>query len=700
MRQRILDALFLAATTALAAWLRLRQLGVPSLWLDEIIDYDVVTMIARQPLWRWFDIFEGEHGPLFYATELAGRVLHGPELSARIAPALIGIAAIPLAWFAARAVTSFRAAPYAFAILLAVSPFAVYYSRDARPYALIVLIAIAFLALLLRNARLSLFIILFIISFYSTATTAALVIAAMIGAATMQRWRVAAAALACAALIAICYRPSTNLGHQQFPAAKDLLESFSAHGRVAFLFAALAIVGVVALWRKDRTQAGIVIAMTAIPLAIPIAASWWMHHFFNARYVIGALPGFLLLVAIGVATIVRYRLAAIAAAALLVRPGWDAAMTEPFRKLNWRAIAQTIASHAHENDPVITSNRWTNVSLNFYLRDLKPHVKFINADESPRIAEIIAYQHTTSWIVVAGGFGGSKFPDWACRFPVILASPIEDFRLHYVPDAFWFLMQRSTAAEQRAILASFKGPPSIRFGPGDDPLIGPGWSGAEPEGGRWARWAIGRQSYVAIPSAAARGATITVDVSPVSVLKQTMNNIPLAPGRHPYSFPFDLKPGLNMLELDWAASVAPAETDPKSTDHRQLAARVYEIRVDDGSAPATHLARIDAPDIGWHEHEGRQVPPNSSRLLGRMGLDPQRDFHHQSLANLATTIADDSVCLSDEQFLRQLVGALLDRDVSPRELVAFKAELQRGVSRSTIAWRLANSDEVRSRLRE
>ncbi|HEY6842967.1 MAG TPA: hypothetical protein VI391_02285, partial [Thermoanaerobaculia bacterium] len=453
------------------------------------------------------------------------------------------------------------------------------------------------------------------------------------------------------------------------------------------------------LWMKDRKQFAAVIAMTIIPIAIPIAASWWMRHFFNDRYVIGALPGFLLLVAIGVAMIVRYRIAAVVAAALLVQPGWDAALREPFHKLNWRAIAQTIAAHAHENDPVITSNRWTNVSLGFYLRDLKPHVKFIDADESPRIAEIVAYQHTTSWIVVAGGFGGSKFPEWACRFPVLLASPIEDFRLHYVPDAFWFLMHRSTAAEQRALLASFNGEPSIHFGPGDDALIGPGWSGAEPEEGLWARWAIGKQSYVAIPSIHARRATITVDVAPVSVLKQTMNGIALAPGRHPYSFAFDLKPGMNLLELDWGAAVAPADIDPHSSDHRQLAARVYEIRVDHGSPPAWHVVRFDAPDIGWHEHEGRPLPPNRARLLGRMGLDPQRDFH-QTLANLATTIADDSVCLDDRQFLLQLVGALLNRDVTDRELRAFEAELQRGVSRQTIAWRLANSDEVRSRSRE
>ncbi|HJT18236.1 MAG TPA: glycosyltransferase family 39 protein, partial [Thermoanaerobaculia bacterium] len=199
MRQRILDVLFLAATTALAAWLRLRQLAAPSLWLDEIIDYDVVSLIAHQPLWRWFDIFEGEHGPLFYATELAGRIFHGIEFSARIAPALFGIAAIPLAFIAARAIRSFRAAPYAFAILLAVSPIEVYYSRDARPYALVVLIAVAFLALLLRDAKLGAMIALLVAAFYTSATIASVVAAVIVAAALTKRWRIALAAFACAA---------------------------------------------------------------------------------------------------------------------------------------------------------------------------------------------------------------------------------------------------------------------------------------------------------------------------------------------------------------------------------------------------------------------------------------------------------------------------------------------------------------------
>jgi len=42
-RQRVLDAIFVAGATCIGAWLRLRQLGVPCFWLDEIIHYDGAT---------------------------------------------------------------------------------------------------------------------------------------------------------------------------------------------------------------------------------------------------------------------------------------------------------------------------------------------------------------------------------------------------------------------------------------------------------------------------------------------------------------------------------------------------------------------------------------------------------------------------------------------------------------------------------
>ena len=66
-------AAYVVALTLLGAWLRLRHLGRPSFWLDEILGYDIATAAAKQPLWRWLTIFDLEHGPLYYATQIVTR---------------------------------------------------------------------------------------------------------------------------------------------------------------------------------------------------------------------------------------------------------------------------------------------------------------------------------------------------------------------------------------------------------------------------------------------------------------------------------------------------------------------------------------------------------------------------------------------------------------------------------------------------
>src|SRR5204862_4817368 len=113
--------------------------------------------------------------------------------------------------------------------------------------------------------------------------------------------------------------------------------------RGAFVFAALALIGTIALLRRDRHSAIVVAAIGVLPVAIGLGATWLLHRPFGVRYVIGGLPGYLLLVAAGVAAIVsplaRWRMdlaAAIIVGALLAREGWNAAMEEPFQKLDWR----------------------------------------------------------------------------------------------------------------------------------------------------------------------------------------------------------------------------------------------------------------------------------------------------------------------------------------------------------------------------
>ena len=121
MRRRAANTIFLAAVTALGAWLRLRELSVPSFWFDEMYHYKLATEAAHQAWWRWVTIFEIENGPLFYAGQLLGRLSHSPEFSARIVPALCGIATIPVVWFAARAMNAGVASGVAQTLLSALS---------------------------------------------------------------------------------------------------------------------------------------------------------------------------------------------------------------------------------------------------------------------------------------------------------------------------------------------------------------------------------------------------------------------------------------------------------------------------------------------------------------------------------------------------------------------------------------------------
>ncbi len=759
---RVFNGIYVVTITLIAAWLRLRQLAVPSFWFDEIAHYHIASAATKQPLWRWLTFFEIENGPIFYAGQLLGRIAHSPEFSARIAPALCGIAAIPLAWFAARGIGGYRALPHVAALLLASSPLHVYYSREARPYALVVLLTTALLAALLHGARIVILITLFFISLYSGAVVAPVIASVAVTAlivSSMAREKrfwgiVAALSIGCSILLALCYHPAGRLRQEQLPRIewsffRGLLENFSVVAvdtttlhRGAYVFALLALVGAIALLIRSRNRAIVVIAMALLPLAIGVTATWQLHRDFGVRYVIGTLPAYLLLVASGISAIMsqfhRWRidiLASVACAALLAHEGWHAALDEPFRKLDWRTVARAIARHARQNDAVIAADTWTFEQIDFYLRGTSPRVRLFNAGGTHLMGEVFAYQNTTSWLVI--GDNTSEFAEWACRFPVILASPLQNFRLHYSPGLPYFLRDRSTGAEQRALLASFGSKsPVLHSGPGEDVFFAEGWGSAEPEEGRYGRWAIGRRARVDLPLGSPVDRTVTLELTPVSypgsppqrltvqLNDQPLQTITLANRRSLYTIaaPRDRwRPGVNQFVFDFDQATAPADVDRRSSDHRPLAARFYEIGViANGTATAylppeaSHLVRLDE-ESGylnetnvWREENGRPLPHDFDRakaahFVARIGFDPPRaiadlESGRVTLASLAASIAENSVCMDDDAFLRTMFPALLNRAISDRERRQFRFELQRGISRSTIVRRLGNSDEVRGQV--
>jgi len=797
--RRIADALLLGAIVIAGAVLRFGGLAVPSLWLDEILDYDVATKLSHEPFWRWLTGFDSEHGPLFFATELAGRLAQTSEMAARLAPALFGVAAIVVAWIAGvecresgvgvqgasaptpdpRLPTPANAIAPVFALLLAGSPLAIYYSREARPYALLMLLATAMLAVLLRavpryqgdavvndshnRGTTALIVAIPLLALFATSGATPLLIAAAITASIaflLDRQKglafFAAAAVLASALVPLLYRrmPAASAAAGFRPISSRffirLLQSFSVSAldgtsvrRAAYVVAALALIGAIALLRRDRVRGEIVVGMAVLPVAVSLLALWRLRHWYAVRYVATALPAYLLLAAIGISAVLQLilrRRAAIAipiiaiiAAAFIVREGWPAARTEPYRKLNWRVIAATIHEHAHAHDTVLTTNDWSYVCLDFYLRRLPPRVRLLSAGESSTRAASVAAHNTPLWIVSAGFHRPGDIGDWSCQFPVVLASPLESFRLHYAPGIQHLLLNRLTAADTRALVARY---PShvMHLGAENAFFLGGGWYGPEGESGDLSRWTGPEPVSVMLIASASidhrlllRMAPFDFRGAPPQVATISLNGAPLAQitlARDWKDYPFDVprahwRDGVNFLTVAFSRANVPSSVDPNSRDTRPLAGRfnliavmpaVSALKLADSRPELTRAFRINEPPAELLDENAAWLgdphkPPTLERpqlepLLGRLGFDPRPTLTKLEqgsvdLGKLAETLAYDSACLNDTDFIRLAYATILNRAADPDGQRYFESALKKRETRVGVVRALIDSDEVR-----
>jgi 4-amino-4-deoxy-L-arabinose transferase-like glycosyltransferase len=131
--------LALAALTALAALVRFAWIGDQSFWLDEAFTAGGVDR-GFGGLLSWVADHEATP-PLYYALAwLWARLFGDGEVALRSLSAVLGTAAVPVAFLAARELFDRRTGLVA-AALVAVNPFFVWYSQEARSYSLLVLMA-------------------------------------------------------------------------------------------------------------------------------------------------------------------------------------------------------------------------------------------------------------------------------------------------------------------------------------------------------------------------------------------------------------------------------------------------------------------------------------------------------------------------------------------------------------------------------
>jgi len=121
-----------AAITGLALWLRLYRLSAQELWVDEAFSYLVATL----PTGLDFALVDPSP-PLFYALlALWVPAVGASEFAVRLLPALLGTAGVAGLIGAGRAIVNRRVGLWG-GLFAAVAPTHVYYSQEARAYALL-----------------------------------------------------------------------------------------------------------------------------------------------------------------------------------------------------------------------------------------------------------------------------------------------------------------------------------------------------------------------------------------------------------------------------------------------------------------------------------------------------------------------------------------------------------------------------------
>ena len=677
--------LALAAIVAGAAFLRFDAINQPSYWLDEILYHQLTNESARAPWWQWLTTSRAEHAGLYYFTQWL--------MPARVAAAIFGLLTIVVVFFIARIIDPRAAIPAS--IVLAISPLHVLYSREARSYALLMLLTALLMLILLRGRSLLALCAVLVAMLYTAALSAPVIIAAFVVAVacawiTKQRWYWRAA-IACAVtlpLFRLLYtaKPYEDPAWPPFPPIDaqlfdTLLRTFTLSalgtgGRVwvGLVMVALAIAGAVMLARRNAMHAIVVIGLTLLPAGAALASLKVFDHFFAGRYVTPALIGLVLLIAIGVS---RFEVAGVIVAILIATQTWTAARTESLQKLDWRAIAKTIWTHAKPGQLVVTAEPWSEVSLKYYLDQLPPRVQVVHIF-APDVAEVQRYTRSGLWLVSAGFAPDPAVKSWMCQFPILLASELENFRLHYA----------SPLVDRNALF-----------------FFADGWADAE---GAF-RWATSKRATITIPRWSTHDATISMRVQPMahdSLNAQTMrvslnghvlgevalqrgwsNQSFNAPGR----FWID---GENTLAFDFGHAVAPASLDPKARDQRTLAAAFEAIDV------GRPLVRITSPLLERREKETRFPPDRLRRdaviaLIDRLGFDPNVIWPRIAsgelrLDDLAETLAWEQSCGRD---LRPAFLALLGREPAPHELRELSA-----LPRDRAIGRILKWDEFRDRV--
>jgi mannosyltransferase len=385
----------LLGITLLAFALRLYHLSFQSLWRDEV---DAILFAQRDlPAILATFVQPGQNGPLYFLSLHFWLAAAGTsEFALRFFSLLFGLLTVPLLYALGRRLLGTTAGLMA-ALLLAVSPYHVWYSQEGKMYALVVFLAILSLHLFSRALAENRwgwwlgYLAVTGLALYVHFFTPLLVLVALAWFLLSGRWRRPtlgrlALALAGLALIALPIvrwllpvlltpamtgYPFYGLGDM----AAALFWAFSLGFRPQpgllplALFALLLLAG---LLPSPASGGGLGWGFLAAWLILPVLAVYLVslsRPVFTDRYLILILPAFVLLLAAGLAGLAKRwpPLAALALALVLLfsaRGLWVQSQT--LLKADFRHAAQAFAAQAQPGDLVMFVMPYAQRAFSYY----------------------------------------------------------------------------------------------------------------------------------------------------------------------------------------------------------------------------------------------------------------------------------------------------------------------------------------------
>lgn len=339
--------------------------------------------------------------PIYYLAALAWTKLFGlTEFGLRSLSALAGTLTVPLAYGAGAAFASRRAGLIA-AALVAVNPFLVWYSQEARAYALAALFTAAALMFFARacsgerasNRDLALWAL-------SSALAVATHYFAIFVIAPMGAWMVwrthprravlianGAVVAAILALVPLLISQESNgratwiatisLPLRLAQVGEQYMIGFDSPLRIAALLASLALVALAAIAllrygdRRARLGAALAGALGALGILVPLLFTAAGDDFLISRNTIGSLVPLIVAVACGLAALRKPWLAAAASAALCAIGAFvvvAVARDRTLQRPDYRGLATAIGIPTHDR-LVLVPGGYRSQPLKLYLRN-------------------------------------------------------------------------------------------------------------------------------------------------------------------------------------------------------------------------------------------------------------------------------------------------------------------------------------------